>query len=131
MYDHKKIAVVGQLVDIYERHRDNPNARKRFVGMTNYSLSELTKVAPTTIRRYMIELESIGYVTSDIEQYRNTTRTRYFPTTKACVEWNTWKSQEMDQIARSWVASNWMEWYKKHIRKVYRNSGLKSPFFRV
>lgn len=131
MKEHKIIAVVGQLVDLYERHMENPNAKTKFLGATAYSLSRITKVSHVTIARYMRECESLGFVDSVVEPYRNTTRTRYFPTQKAVGDWSIWKNTENGQIARSWVASNWMQWYKKQIRKVYRECGMKSPFFRV
>jgi hypothetical protein len=78
----------------------------------------------------MRECESLGFVDSVVEPYRNTTRTRYFPTSKAVHDWHIWKSQSKGNIARAWVATNWMNWYRKQVRTVYRKCGIK-PFFRV
>jgi DNA-binding transcriptional ArsR family regulator len=109
---------------------DNPNAKDKWQGATNYSLSELMKLSPSTIRRHMLKLQELGYIDIETEKYRNTTRTRYFPTIRARAEWHVWKNQERGQIARSWVSSNWMQWYRRTIRKVYAKSGVK-PMFRV
>lgn len=127
---HQIIAVVGQLVDLYDRSLDNPNQRTQFAGATSYKLSRLTKVSHVTIAKYMKQCEYLGYVTSEIETYRNTTRTKYYPTNKAVNDWRIWKYTDDGIEARMWVASNWMQWYRKQVSKVYRECGIK-PFFRV
>jgi hypothetical protein len=127
---HQIIAVVGQLVDMYGRSLDNPNQRTQFAGATCYKLSRLTKVSHVTIAKYMKQCEALGYVTSEIEPYRNTTRTKYYPTNKAVNDWKIWKYTDEGIEARMWVANNWMNWYRKQVRTVYRKCGIK-PFFRV
>lgn len=125
-----KIAVVGQLVDIWERWQNNPNAKTQFQGLTVHKLSEVTKIPVSTMRRYIIELEQKGYLERDILPYRNETKTVYFPTNLAVSHWNMYKNTSSGKEARALVAKRWMDWYSKRIKEVYKSCGA-TPFFRV